>query len=75
VLNYSVRRRKPNFAHYERDSIMGRRKIDRSDKIMQTFETTKPLKVRLNDAAKEQGMTVSALIRGILEQFFEDHRA
>jgi predicted DNA-binding protein len=53
---------------------MGRRKVDRSDKIMQTFETTKPLKVRLEIQAEKRGMTVSALIREILEQYFEDKR-
>jgi len=53
---------------------MGRKKLDRSDKIMQTFETTKPLKVRLKEQAKKQGITVSALIRNILEEFFEEHR-
>ncbi len=51
---------------------MGRRKVDRSDKIMQSFETTRPLKVRLEELAKERGITVSALIREILEKHFED---
>jgi predicted DNA-binding protein len=53
---------------------MGRKKVDRSDKIMQTFETTKPLKVRLKEQAKQQGSTVSALIREILEKYFEERR-
>lgn len=53
---------------------MGRRKVDRSDKIMQTFETTRPLKARLKTQAKSRGMTVSALIREILEQHFEERR-
>lgn len=53
---------------------MGRKKVDRSDKIMQTFETTKPLKIRLKDLAKKRGITVSALIREILERHFEDRR-
>lgn len=53
---------------------MGRKKVDRSNKIMQTFETTKPLKTRLREKAKEQKITVSALIRSILEQYFEDRR-
>ena len=35
---------------------MGRRKVDRSDKIMQSFETTRPLKVRLEELAKERGI-------------------
>lgn len=53
---------------------MGRKKVDRSDKIMQTFETTKPLKKRLAEAAKHREITVSALIREILEKFFEERR-
>ena len=53
---------------------MGRKKVDRSDKIMQTFETTKPLKIRLREQAKEQGLTVSAFIREILEKYFEERR-
>jgi predicted DNA-binding protein len=52
--------------------IMGRRKIDRSNKVMQTFETTKPLKARLETLAKKRNLTVSALIREILERFFEE---
>jgi predicted DNA-binding protein len=51
---------------------MGRKKVDRSDKIMQTFETTRPLKVRLEHKAKMRGITVSALIREILEKHFEE---
>ena len=51
---------------------MGRRKLDRSDKIIQTFETTKPLKIRLIEVAKSRHITVSALIREILERFFEE---
>jgi hypothetical protein len=54
--------------------FMGRKKVDRSDKIMQTFETTKPLKDRLYEYAKTHKVTVSALIREILEKFFEDRR-
>jgi len=54
---------------------MGRKKLDRSDKIMQAFETTKPLKARLKERAKRQGITVSALIRNILEAYFEEHRS
>ena len=53
---------------------MGRKKVDRSDKIMQTFETTKPLKTRLREQAKKHGITVSALIRSILEIYFEERR-
>ena len=64
-----------NANSYERKIIMGRRKVDRSDKIIQTFETTKPLKARLKMQAKSRGITVSALIREILEQHFEERRA
>jgi predicted DNA-binding protein len=53
---------------------MGRKKVDRSDKIMQTFETTRPLKVRLAELAEARGITVSALIREILEKFFEERK-
>lgn len=53
---------------------MGRKKLDRSDKIMQTFEATKPLRERLQLAAKEREITVSALIREILEKFFEERK-
>jgi predicted DNA-binding ribbon-helix-helix protein len=51
---------------------MGRKKVDRSNKIMQTFETTKPLKTRLEKLARERDLTVSALIREILEKHFEE---
>lgn len=51
---------------------MGRKKINRDDKVMQTFETSLPLKERLTELAAKRKMTVSALIREILEQFFED---
>ena len=51
---------------------MGRKKVDRSDKVMQTFETTRPLKVRLEELAAKKGITVSALIREILERHFEE---
>ena len=51
---------------------MGRKKVDRSQKIMQTFETTRPLQARLKDEATSRDMTVSALIREILEKHFEE---
>lgn len=51
---------------------MGRKKVDRSDKVMQTFESTKPLKQRLSEEANEKGLTLSALIRDILCRHFED---
>ena len=51
---------------------MGRKKVDRSDKIMQSFEITKPLKERLLKLAKKKKITVSALIREMLEKVFED---
>lgn len=53
---------------------MGRKKVDRSDKLMQTFETTRPLKMRLKEQAKINGLTVSAFIREILEKYFEERR-
>lgn len=51
---------------------MGRKKLDRSNKVMQAFETTKPLKERLEQLAENRNMTVSALIREILERYFEE---
>jgi predicted DNA-binding protein len=39
---------------------------------MQTFETTKPLKARLIALAEKRDMTVSAVIREILERYFEE---
>jgi predicted DNA-binding protein len=51
---------------------MGRKKVDRRDKVMQSFETTRPLKVRLEELAKKRNITVSALIREILEHYFEE---
>ncbi len=51
---------------------MGRNKLNRSNKVMQSFESTKPLKSRLEDEAKKLNITVSALIREILEKHFED---
>ena len=51
---------------------MGRKKLDRSDKVMQTFESSKPLVDRLKSTAKARGTTVSALIRYILEHYFEN---
>ena len=51
---------------------MGRKKIDRSDKVMQTFESSRPLTNRLKETARLRGITVSALIRYILEHYFEN---
>ena len=51
---------------------MGRRKVDRSDKVMQTFESTKPLKARLEVLAEKRNITLSALIREILQKYFEN---
>lgn len=53
---------------------MGRKKVDRSSKVIQTFEATKPLKDRLKDLAMKKDITVSALIREILESYFEERR-
>ena len=51
---------------------MGRPRLDRSNKLIQTFESTKPLKERLVETAKKKNVTVSALIREILERYFEE---
>jgi hypothetical protein len=51
---------------------MGRKKVDRSDKVIQTFESSKPLVNRLKETAQLRGITVSALIRYILEHYFEN---
>ena len=51
---------------------MGRTKLDRSNKLIQTFESTKPLKERLVETAQRKNITVSALIREILERYFEE---
>lgn len=51
---------------------MGRKKIDRSNKIIIGFEGTLPLKVRLEEEAARRYMSLSALIREILERHFED---
>lgn len=53
---------------------MGRKKIDRSDKLIRSFEATVPLDDRLRKTADKRGMTVSALIRLILEEYFENIR-
>jgi hypothetical protein len=51
---------------------MGRKKVDRSNKVIQTFESSRPLVARLKETAKIRGITVSALIRYILEHYFEN---
>lgn len=51
---------------------MGRKKIDRSDKKMYSFELNIFLLSRLRATAKEKNITVSELIRNILEKFFEE---
>lgn len=51
---------------------MGRKKVDRSNKMIQTFESSKPLIDRLKATAKERDISVSALIRYILEHYFEN---
>ena len=58
--------------YIERIQPMGRKKVDRSDKVIQTFESSKPLIDRLRNTAKERNVTVSALIRYILEHYFEN---
>jgi hypothetical protein len=57
---------------YGKVSSMGRKKVDRSNKVMQTFESTKPLTARLKVAASGKNITVSAMIRYILEAYFEN---
>lgn len=51
---------------------MGRKKVDRSDKVIQSFESSKPLIARLKETAQDRNITVSALIRYILEHYFEN---
>lgn len=51
---------------------MGRRKTDRTNKIMISFEGTIPLKLRLSHLAEKRNITISALIRELLEQHFEE---
>ena len=51
---------------------MGRRRIDRSQKSIQTFEIAKPLKIRLEEVADKENKTLSAVIREILERYFEE---
>lgn len=53
-------------------NIMGRKKVDRSNKVIQTVEITKPLKQRLEWLAEEHNKTVSATIREILENYLEN---
>lgn len=52
--------------------MMERRKLDRSHIKTQSFEITQPLKDRLSELAYKRNMTVSALIREILERYFEE---
>ena len=51
---------------------MGRKKVDRSDKIRKSLETTKPHRERLIEKEKRKEITVSALIRELLEKHFEE---
>lgn len=51
---------------------MGRKKVDRSNKFIRSFETTTPLDARLKQTALKKNITLSALIRQILEEYFED---
>jgi hypothetical protein len=50
---------------------MGRKKVDRSNKLLMAFEATIPLKDRLLEEANTKYMSVSALIRQILEEHYE----
>lgn len=54
---------------------MGRRKKDRKDKLLRAFETTKPLDDRLKEEAEARYMSVSALIRSILEAHYAEREA
>jgi predicted DNA-binding ribbon-helix-helix protein len=56
----------------ERTYVMGRKKVDRSDKVIQTFESSRPLILRLKEVAEKKNIAVSALIREILEKYFEN---
>ena len=40
----------------------------------EAFATTRPLKIRLQEEANRRDLTVSALIREILEKFFEERK-
>ena len=51
---------------------MGRKKKDRTDKVIIGFEGTIPLKVRLEEEAQKRYLSLSALIREILEKHFEE---
>ena len=51
---------------------MGRKKVDRSNKFVRSFETTTPLDARLKKEAEKKDITISALIRQIPEEHFED---
>lgn len=50
----------------------GRPVKDRSSKIIIGFETTKPLKIRLEEEANKLNKSISALIREILERHYEE---
>lgn len=50
----------------------GRPTKDRRDKLVMGFEGTIPLKSRLEEEAQKRYMSVSALIREILEKHFEE---
>lgn len=50
----------------------GRPIVDRSNKVMQSFESTIPLKTRLEEEAENRKINVSVLIREILERHFEE---
>lgn len=51
---------------------MGRKKVDRSNKLIRSFETTIFLDTRLRAAALKYNLTISALIRKTLEEYFEN---
>lgn len=51
---------------------MTKNKIDRSNKTMQTFEISLLLKERLQQQAHKKNVTLSYLIREILEKYLEE---
>lgn len=56
----------------EKRPRVGRPNVDRSNKIRISVEITKPLKDRLQDEANERQILFSALVREILERYYEE---
>lgn len=51
---------------------MSKVKIDRSSKVIQTFESSRLLKEKLEQIAQQKNITLSALIREVLEKYLEN---